>query len=326
MFKEMFYVYAVYQERSFTRAAQKLFLSQPTLSTMVKRAENRIGAPIFDRSTTPISLTPAGQYYIDQAQKIMKIHQDTANYFNLFHSSDPRQLRLGGSSFFLSYIYPSVVNRFKKQFGDIAIFLIELRNIDMISRLMNDTIDFFIEVDDMQHEYLDRVILGEERVIFAVPSAWSINDQLTAYRYTSEDIQANKGADIPPVDPSVFAQCPFILLQEGNDSFRRAVDICHGAGFTPKVSMTTNQVLTSYYLAAEGHGISLIRDSIPSCATPTDQLYFYNIPCPLATRSIYLYYRNSPKYSLTAQAFLEFMRTELAEHELLSIPLESWPL
>ena len=75
MFREIEYVYAVYQERSFTKAAQKMFLSQPALSAMVKKAEKKIGTPIFDRSTSPLRLTPAGEYYIEQAEKILRIQQ-----------------------------------------------------------------------------------------------------------------------------------------------------------------------------------------------------------------------------------------------------------
>ena len=50
MFREMRYVYEVYRERSFSRAAQKLYISQPSLSLMIKKAEERVGSPLFDRA------------------------------------------------------------------------------------------------------------------------------------------------------------------------------------------------------------------------------------------------------------------------------------
>ena len=64
MLNEMRYVYSVYQEKSFSKAAKKLFISQPALSNMVRKAENEIGAPIFDRSTIPLTVTKEGAYYI----------------------------------------------------------------------------------------------------------------------------------------------------------------------------------------------------------------------------------------------------------------------
>ena len=61
MFQGREYVYAVYREKSFSRAAQKLFISQPSLSAAVKRTEERIGYPVFDRSTKPLSLRNAAK-------------------------------------------------------------------------------------------------------------------------------------------------------------------------------------------------------------------------------------------------------------------------
>ena len=71
MFQSMRYIYEVYKEMSFSRAAQKLFISQPSLSAAVKKEEERIDAPIFDRSTNPIHLTEVGQEYIRAVERIM---------------------------------------------------------------------------------------------------------------------------------------------------------------------------------------------------------------------------------------------------------------
>lgn len=64
MLKKMWYVYTVYEEKSFSKAAKRLFVSQPSLSAMVKKVESDYDITIFDRTTTPISLTPEGEYYI----------------------------------------------------------------------------------------------------------------------------------------------------------------------------------------------------------------------------------------------------------------------
>lgn len=82
MLKEMEYVYTVYEERSFSKAARKLYLSQPALSAAVRRAEAEIHTPIFDRSTNPIRLTAAGTYYIDAVKRILDIRQEMESYFD----------------------------------------------------------------------------------------------------------------------------------------------------------------------------------------------------------------------------------------------------
>ena len=70
----MDYVYAVWQEKSFSAAARKLFVSQPALSASVRKVERELGLPIFNRSTTPLQLTDAGRAYIDAAERIFRIH------------------------------------------------------------------------------------------------------------------------------------------------------------------------------------------------------------------------------------------------------------
>ena len=70
MFQGMEYVYEVYKEKSFSKAAANLFISQPSLSANVKRIEKRIGYPIFDRSTKPLQLTECGEKYIQAVAEI----------------------------------------------------------------------------------------------------------------------------------------------------------------------------------------------------------------------------------------------------------------
>ena len=71
--KHMQYILAVLKEGSFTAAARKLYISQPSLSQAIKAAETSLGAAIFDRSTDPVSLTPAGRLYVEAADQISSI-------------------------------------------------------------------------------------------------------------------------------------------------------------------------------------------------------------------------------------------------------------
>ena len=82
MFDGKEYVYAVYEEKSFSKAAQKLYITQPALSTAIKKVEKKIGTPIFDRSTSPIGLTPGGEVYIDAIEKLFALEQNTLNQLN----------------------------------------------------------------------------------------------------------------------------------------------------------------------------------------------------------------------------------------------------
>lgn len=310
MLKEIWYVYEVYRAKSFSKAAKNLYISQPALSAMVKRAEQEIGMLIFDRSTNPISLTIAGKYYIRQAEKIIHIQEEMKTYFRIAAKDDACTLRVGGSSFFLSYVFPPIINAFRQSGFEVDTAYFELRNTELVSKLLDKSIDFFIEVDDLQNDQIESIVIQQENLIFAVPAAWPINDTLKEYRLTAEDIHNKRhlSNEITAVDPVAFANERFVLLREGNDSFHRAISICQNAGFSPKIAMTVDQVLTSYYLAAEGHGIALVRDSILFYTDLTEKLYFYKIDDPSAIRPIYFFSRRNTSLAPAAQAFLEFVR------------------
>ena len=92
MLNEMKYVYEVY------KAAKKLFISQPALSNMVRKAEKEMGAPIFDRSTIPLTVTKEGAYYIRTVEKILFLERNLERYFQDIAGLQGGTLALGGAS------------------------------------------------------------------------------------------------------------------------------------------------------------------------------------------------------------------------------------
>ena len=82
MLDAMDYVYEVYLEKSFSAAAKKLFVSQPALSASVKKVEKSLGITIFDRSTNPISLTPAGRVCIESIEQMRALQNNMINQLN----------------------------------------------------------------------------------------------------------------------------------------------------------------------------------------------------------------------------------------------------
>ena len=79
MQQDMRYVYEVYKQKSFSKAAQALFITQPALSIAIGKLEDKIGMPIFDRSTRPISLTTAGRVYLRAIERTRVLEQDLSH-------------------------------------------------------------------------------------------------------------------------------------------------------------------------------------------------------------------------------------------------------
>ena len=118
---EMSYVYEVYRQRSFTRAAQALYISQPSLSQMIRKAEGRIGATIFDRSTSPIGLTEAGRAYVRAAEQVLQIESDLRRYLDDAERCITGVLTLGGAMLFTSYVLPPLLSAFSEHYPGVEL-------------------------------------------------------------------------------------------------------------------------------------------------------------------------------------------------------------
>lgn len=123
--KHMQYVLTVLKEGSFTSAAKKLYVSQPSLSQIIKTAESNLGAPIFNRSTEPITLTPAGQLYVEAARQVTTISTNLKKQVEELSNEEFGKIRLGISVQRGMELLPELYPRFKKRFPHVEIELHE---------------------------------------------------------------------------------------------------------------------------------------------------------------------------------------------------------
>lgn len=286
------YIYAVYQEKSFSRAAKKLYVSQPWLSATIKKAEQELGLPLFDRGTNPISLTEAGRYYIERIEQIMAIEAEMEAQFKKFQDETRTELRIGTSMFFCTYVLPALLNDFSLAHPEATMTFVEGSSKTLTEKLLNGQLDFLLEAERPESGQITSIPWAPEEIVLAVPACDSINRELEQYRYSFEDFlqRAKPNCRRPAVPLAQFKEKSFILLKEGNDSYGRALKICRNAGFDPQISLRVTQMMTAYYLVCEGQGVTFLRSTIPQHVVPTNQVVFYQLDDPLAVRDIYLSY------------------------------------
>ena len=206
MFREMRYVYEVYRERSFSRAAQKLYISQPSLSLMIKKAEERVGSPLFDRSTMPIGLTEAGRQYIRAAEQIMEIEGSFQQYISDTEACLSGTLALGGTTLFTSYVLPPLISAFSDRFPRVQVRILEAHTAALERELREGELDFVMENCAFDPAVYDSIAYRAERLLLAVPASFAVNEAAAAYRLTAEELQA--GRDAPGVPLALFKDEP----------------------------------------------------------------------------------------------------------------------
>lgn len=312
MLKEMEYVYAVYQERSFSRAAQKLYLSQPALSAAVRKAEAEIQTPIFDRSTNPIRLTAAGEYYINSVRRIMDIREEMEGYFQALAGECQGTVQVGAASFFCAHVLPGVIEEFQRQYPAYRVSLLEANARDLRTCLQSGVIDLSLDVSREESRQFQSRVWREEVILLAVPAAFPVNRGLEGFQLTAGQVAAGAhlSPGFPAVDLAAFAQTPFLLLKKDNDLHQRAMGMCRRAGFQPRAVMELDQLLTSYYVARDGKGAAFLRDGIVQLDEQDGRLCFYKLGDPEARREVFLSWRRAAPLSRQAEAFLAFLTGE----------------
>ena len=307
MFRGMEYVYAVYKEKSFSKAAEKLFISQPSLSANVKREEQCVGYPIFDRSTKPLGLTEPGKKYIETVEKIFSMQNEFSEYIDDLGDLKTGKLVLGGSSLYSSWVLPPLMGLFSKRYPLVQLELVEETTTNLQRMLQNGEVDFVLDNCELDEQIFERQMYRKEYLILAVPRNMKVNVGLEEFQVSVEDIRNLTFLDnsIPEIDLRLFSKEPFILLKPENDTRMRAMELCRQYEFLPKIVFELDQQMTSYNITCSGMGISFISNTLISKVPESADVVYYKLSSQKSSRNLYFYWKRNSYFSKVMQAFLD---------------------
>ena len=313
MFTWKKYVYEVYKERSFTKAAQNLYISQPSLSARIKKIEEIIGEPLFDRSTTPLQLTEVGKVYIEAAEEITQIEQRVENYINDLAGLKTGNLAVGASTLFAAYVVPSLITQFNQKFPDVHIQLIEGNTAELEEMLGSNALDFVIDNYHYDSILYNKELYCEENILLAVPKHFSVNEELKEYQLSYENIKSKKylSRKYPAVPLGRFADLPFIMLTQGNDTRTRGDRLCRNVGFKPNIVLEFNQQSTAYMASSTQLGATFISDILESQLPTFENLVYYKLDGEEAKRKVFFYYKTHKYKTRVMEEFIRMMHEQI---------------
>ncbi len=311
MFTNKHYIIAIHEEGSFSKAAQRLYVSQPSLSASVKRIEDRISLPLFDRSTSPVSLTEAGREYIRYALEIKEKEQSFERYISDCINMVSGSVKIGGSSLFSSFLLPFMISDFNSMYPNITFEIIEDSTKNLIERLGLGSIDIILDNAVIDNPAITSTVYKTETLLLAVPKAFPINDKLEKYRLSAKDIKEGKHmSDKYNVDLKHFSDHPFILLNPENDTGKRANILFKKNNISPKVIFFLDQQVTAYNISRTGTGVSFVSDTLIKHTDSEKQLYYYKLNDSDTTRKIFFYRKSNHYLSSACQKFIELNTIE----------------
>ncbi len=308
MFSHREIIYTIYKEQSFSRAAQKLFIAQPSLSLLVKKLEKQLGVPIFDRSCKPIRLTEAGKEYIRAVESIRETEADFLNYLESVSALEAGALRIGSSQLLSSLVLPKYITAFNQKHPNIRLTLMDANSTTLHNELALGQLDMVIDNHTLPEDLFDQSQLATEQLLLAIPAHFSENEDLAPFRLTYEDILSGKHETAAGNVPLQKLQnVPFILMNRDNGTRKATEKIFQDADFSPNVLFELDRLTTLYSYIELGAAASIVSDTLVRnvhTANP-DHIYFYPLNSKYARRGIYASYKKNKYHSPAMQAFVE---------------------
>ena len=303
-FRYLRYICTIAKEKNFSKAAKKLYISQPALSAIVKKLEEQLGYALFNRQTAPLTPTEEGKAYLAAAAQILHVQEELEIYIEDLRMLQTGHLTVAGTALYCSYVLPQIVRSYTAHHPGVQLDFEESDSIRLYEELAKEQIDLIVDGGETDENRFSIHPLFYEHILLAVPLGNPLNETLVEKRLTLADVSAiGAGSEQKAgVDLSLFRDEPFVLLKKEHDLHVRAMRLCRERGFIPKVSIHPNQLMTAYNIAGQGLGCTLVTDTLVKRGFLHNELAYYHVAAltqSLTTRKVFIAQKKN-RYSTRA--------------------------
>lgn len=307
------YIYEIYKEKSFSKAAANLYISQPSLSTSVRKIEQQLGYEIFDRSSSALNLTEAGEAYVKAAQEILEIEKNLKDYL-----ADMSELRSGhivvsGSAFFSSYVLGPILKAFRERYPGITVEFIEADSLRLYEEALKNHIDLIVDGGKIDEALFEKHMLFQEHILLGISLENPICRQLPAEGMSVQDIRMGRhlSETTKGIDLTWLHNERFVLLKKGHDLHERAVALCKERNFEPKTDIHLNQLMTAFHSAINNLGCVFLSDTLAEKAEADINMAYYKIKAEnerLLQRDVFIVHRKNRQITRAMKTFIQVGR------------------
>lgn len=236
---------ALAEDRSFTRAAARLHLSQPGLSTQIQALEREVGVTLVDRSNRTVTLTAAGEVLLAEARRVLEGLDDTVELLQRTGRAEVGRLTVGFVPSAATTVLPEAVRRFGAEHPGVVTRLREMTPDDLVHALHDASIDLAMMFRPFDDDSLHTQLLHRERFVLAVPD--------------SHPLSRRRRVAVAALRDEAFV----LPARHGRPGLHgRIMEVCGKAGFTPRpVQDDVWMIQTIVGLVAAGAGIALVPES-----------------------------------------------------------------
>ncbi|MGV9801958.1 LysR family transcriptional regulator [Mycobacterium sp. NPDC003449] len=239
------YFVAVAEELNFGRAARRLNMSQPPLSTQIKALERELGATLFDRGSHRTQLTASGEVMLEAAYEVLNLLDLMPARVAGAASAETGTLSVGAVPTAIPGILPRVIKQFKKRYPGVQLQIREMNTRDQLDALEAGTLAIGLVRRGLHSKRLAQTPVLAERLLLAVPDS-------------HPRIHDTDGVRLSDLSNEDFI---FFSREIGRWHYDELIRVCESVGeFTPRVAQQCDTVMNQLGLVSAGLGVALVTD------------------------------------------------------------------
>lgn len=286
------YFVSVARHRNFTRAAEENLVAQPSLSQQIRRLEEELGAPLFDRSQSPVGLTDVGEALLPHAEAILQQVAAAQSAVEERLGLRSGRLVLGSLPMTGSRLLPRAITAFRQRYPGVQVILREESTRRLTELALAGETDLTLTTLPVGSPDLAVQPILTEEILLALPLAHPL-------------------ADRNRLPLAAVAGEPFLIMKPGYGFRDLCLSACRAAGFDPQIAFESAQIETLQAMVAAGLGVTLVpRMATDRSLRPAPA--FRPLEGPPLTRTLALAWRRERLLPRSAAAFL-------------SLAAELWP-
>lgn len=237
--RQLEYFHMVCQELHFTRAAEKVGISQPSLSQQIRLLEHEIGTPLFDRIGKKTALTESGRLLLKHARNIFYELEQAKTAIKELNGLQSGNISIGTLLTVENYLIPQTLLNFHRLYPAIEISVLGLSTGEIQKNLLENKLDIGIVFLPMKDNELETVSLYKEELVLAVPNGHPLEDQDKVH------------LDVLRTTPSILFPKNYFIRQLINKS-------CNDLGFLPQPIFEITTMESLINMVVEGVGVTIL--------------------------------------------------------------------
>lgn len=297
--RQLQYVLLLSEELNFSQVAEQLNISQPALSKQIMALEKELGVKLFDRSSIPLTLTPAGESFVADAKELIFREEQLKRSMEDFKNEKKGRLEIGVSPFRCLYFMPTIIKKLREEYHNLQIILHETTSSQLHKLATDGVLDFVIMNLPVDEALLDIIPLKPERLVLAVPE--NLQHLIAEDSVSESDV-------LQTIDFSKCEKLPFITLSAQQELRQLFDKLCLTSGLRAEITTEVIGITSAWAMARAGVGATVLPLQFIKDNAIKDNLKYYFIDSESTLRHPAVVTRKGQHISKYAKSAIEILK------------------